>query len=84
MQLLHVNYHIYYKGTRNWFKERWRNKKAIGSALYTSLVTDTGSFRHSNVTKRTHNIAAKLIEVGIDNSKIHSSLFDNKPLKKLN
>ncbi|OOM76917.1 bifunctional oligoribonuclease/PAP phosphatase NrnA [Clostridium sp. BL-8] len=56
---------------------------AIGSAVYSGIVTDTGSFRHSNVTKRTHDIAAKLIEIGIDNSKIHSSLFDNKPFEKI-
>ncbi|ETJ32238.1 DHH subfamily 1 protein, partial [human gut metagenome] len=44
---------------------------------------DTGSFRHSNVTKRTHTIAAELIDAGIENSKIHSSLFDNKPFEKV-
>ncbi|EHI98495.1 phosphoesterase RecJ domain protein [Clostridium sp. DL-VIII] len=56
---------------------------AIGNAVYSGIVTDTGSFRHSNVTKRTHDIAGKLIEIGIDNSKIHSSLFDNKPFEKI-
>ena len=56
---------------------------AIGNAVYTGIVTDTGSFRHSNVTSRTHSIAAKLIENGVDNSKIHSSLFDNKPFNKV-
>ncbi|HCW54545.1 MAG TPA: DHH family phosphoesterase [Clostridium sp.] len=55
----------------------------ISKAIYTGIVTDTGSFRHSNVTKRSHNIAAELIENGIDNSSIHSSLFDNKPFEKI-
>lgn len=55
----------------------------IGSAIYTGIVTDTGSFRHSNVTKRTHNIVAELIEFGINSSKIHSNLFDNKPFEKV-
>ncbi|NME81783.1 bifunctional oligoribonuclease/PAP phosphatase NrnA [Clostridium sp. SM-530-WT-3G] len=55
----------------------------ISTAIYTGIVTDTGSFRHSNVTKRSHNIAAELIENGIDNSSIHSSLFDNKPFEKV-
>jgi phosphoesterase RecJ-like protein len=59
------------------------SKLAIGRAIYTGIVTDTGSFRHSNVTRRTHNIAAELIEFGIDSSKIHSSLFDNKPFEKV-
>jgi phosphoesterase RecJ-like protein len=52
---------------------------AIGSAVYTGIVTDTGSFRHSNVTTRTHDITSKLIELGVKNSEIHSNLFDNKP-----
>ena len=56
---------------------------AIGSAVYTGIVTDTGSFRHSNVTSRTHEIASKLIELGVDNSKVHTSLFDNKPFNKV-
>ena len=64
-------------------KENKSEVKAIGSAVYTGLVTDTGSFRHSNVTKRTHTIASELIDAGIDNSKIHSSLFDNKPFEKV-
>ena len=64
-------------------KEKNSKTNAIVSAVYTGLVTDTGSFRHSNVTKRTHNIAAEIIDSGIDNSKIHSSLFDNKPFEKV-
>ncbi|WP_238882591.1 bifunctional oligoribonuclease/PAP phosphatase NrnA [Clostridium sp. YIM B02551] len=57
--------------------------KDIATCLYTSLVTDTGSFKFSNVTKRTHEIAGELIELGIDNSSIHSEIFDNKPLNSL-
>lgn len=56
---------------------------AIGSAVYTGIVTDTGSFRHSNVTSRTHGIVSELIELGVNNSKIHSNLFDNKPFEKV-
>lgn len=58
-------------------------KLSIGRAIYTGIVTDTGSFRHSNVTNRTHNIAAELVEFGIENSKVHSNLFDNKPFEKV-
>lgn len=55
----------------------------IGNAVYCGLVTDSGSFRHSNVTKRTHVIASELIELGVNNSWVHSSLFDNKPFNKV-
>lgn len=57
--------------------------KNIAMCLYTGIVTDTGSFRHSNVTVRTHRIAAELIGCGINNSYIHNELFGNKPLNKL-
>lgn len=65
------------------FENRTDTEIAIGSAVYTGIVTDTGSFRHSNVTKRTHSIVSELIGIGIDNSKIHSNLFDNKPFEKI-
>ena len=57
--------------------------QSIGMCLYTSLVTDTGSFRHSNVTQRTHKIAGDLISVGVNNTRIYNELFDNKPYEKV-
>lgn len=65
------------------FDEKTDVQIDIGCAVYTGIVTDTGSFRHSNVTSRTHSITAELIELGVDSSKIHSSLFDNKPFNKV-
>lgn len=55
----------------------------IGICLYTALVTDTGSFRHSNATRKTHQIASELVNLGFNHSQVHSCLFDNKPLEKL-
>ncbi|WP_066893764.1 DHH family phosphoesterase [Clostridium nigeriense] len=55
----------------------------IGTCLYTSLVTDTGGFRHSNVTSRTHKIASKLKELGVNNTYIYQSLFDNNSFEKI-
>ena len=57
--------------------------KDIGTCLYTSLVTDTGGFRHSNVTARTHKIASRLKEINVDNTFIYQSLFDNKSFEKI-
>jgi phosphoesterase RecJ-like protein len=51
--------------------------KTIASCLYTGIVTDSGSFRYRSVTGTTHRIAAEFIDLGIDNSNIHSLLFDN-------
>lgn len=48
---------------------------AAAQALYVGLVTDTGSFRYSNSTPRTHRLAAELIEVGIDIEFVYGPLF---------
>lgn len=55
----------------------------VCKCIYTGIVTDTGSFRHSNVTQRTHKIAGELIKCGLNSSEIHSALFDNRPFEKV-
>ncbi|MHC1683193.1 MAG: bifunctional oligoribonuclease/PAP phosphatase NrnA [Clostridiaceae bacterium] len=52
--------------------------KDIAKCIYTSILTDTGSFRHSNTTPKTHSIVSKLLETEIDFSEIHRLIFDNK------
>lgn len=64
------------------FKED-ENSVNIGTCLYTGLVTDTGSFKYSNVTERTHKIASMLIKIGVNNTKIHQNLFDNKSFEQI-
>jgi phosphoesterase RecJ-like protein len=51
--------------------------KDIASCLYTGIVTDTGSFRYSNCSSRTHVIAAELMDFGIDHVAIHDKVFDS-------
>ncbi|WBW94836.1 DHH family phosphoesterase [Oceanirhabdus sp. W0125-5] len=55
----------------------------ISSCLYTSLLTDTGSFKYSNTTERTHEIAGKLISTGINFTEIHDKIYENKSLKQI-
>ncbi|CAM3750549.1 bifunctional oligoribonuclease/PAP phosphatase NrnA [Hathewaya histolytica] len=57
--------------------------KNIATCLYTSILTDTGSFRHSSTTSTTHNIVADLIRTGIDFSNIHRIIFDNKSFNRI-
>src|SRR5690606_23339587 len=57
--------------------------KTIGTCLYTGIVTDTGSFRFASTTSLTHRVAAELIELGIENGKIHNNLFDNNSFESL-
>jgi len=52
--------------------------KEIASCLYTGCSTDTGCFRYSNVTARTHKIAAELIEYGADHAAINKKMFESK------
>lgn len=40
--------------------------KQLALCLYTSIFTDTGSFRYSNTTARSMHIAAEMIEAGAD------------------
>lgn len=44
--------------------------KSIAVNLYTGFVFDTGSFRYSNTSPRTHQMAGSLLKVGIDHAKI--------------
>jgi len=65
------------------FNEKSESIEKIGTCIYTGLITDTGSFRHSNVTQRTHSIAGELISCGVSNTKIYNNLFDNRPFNKV-
>lgn len=51
--------------------------KDVASCLYTGIMTDTGSFRHSNCSSNTHRIAADLMDFGIDHVMIHDLVFDS-------
>lgn len=51
--------------------------KTVATCLYTGIVTDSGSFRYPSTTGTTHRIVAEFIDMGVENSNIHSLLFDN-------
>lgn len=44
----------------------------VATPLYLGLATDTGWFRHSNVTPRVFRLAASLLEAGVDHSGLYS------------
>ncbi len=50
----------------------------IATCLYTGIATDTGCFKYSNVTPKTHLIAAELCKSGIDAAEINRRMFDTK------
>lgn len=49
---------------------------AVAEAIYTGIITDTGSFRFSSVLPKTHEIAAFLLRTGIDHAAMHENIFD--------
>ncbi|MCZ6757553.1 MAG: bifunctional oligoribonuclease/PAP phosphatase NrnA [Bacteroidetes bacterium] len=52
---------------------------AMASALYVAIMTDTGSFRFSNVTADVHRLIGDLIERGgLDSAQIHADVYDRR------
>lgn len=50
--------------------------KKIGEAIYTGIVTDTGSFSFSCNRPETYDITSKLVSLGVDAQKIHKLIYD--------
>ncbi|MBR2388679.1 MAG: bifunctional oligoribonuclease/PAP phosphatase NrnA [Clostridia bacterium] len=51
--------------------------------IYAGISSDTGGFRFSNTTPRTHRIAAELLEAGVDGAAINHLLFSSKSAKQI-
>lgn len=52
--------------------------KAVAECIYTGIIHDTGVFRYSNTSRKTMEIAEKMMEKGID----FSSIIDDSFYKK--
>ena len=57
--------------------------KIIGTCIYTGILTDSGSFRFPGTTGNTHRIVAELIDLGVENTKIPTLLFENSSYSRL-
>jgi len=51
---------------------------AVADAIFAGITTDTGCFKYSNVTARTHEIAADMIRFGANHAMINKIMFDTK------
>lgn len=58
-----------------------RFDKNTATLLYVGILTDTGSFRYSNTTARTHKIAAELLKYNLDPAQIYNRVYGNMPLE---
>lgn len=61
----------------------WPLDSKTAEALYTGMVTDTGSFKHSNTRPKTHRIAADLIEAGADVNNVTVRIFKSADPREL-
>ncbi len=52
----------------------------IANPLYAGIVMDTGNFKYSNTSAKTHRIAADLLEYGVDLESTRINLFESKPI----
>ncbi len=57
----------------------WPITPEVATALYTGVVTDTGRFQYSNTTPRTHEITARLLELGARPADIGQKLYEEAP-----
>ncbi len=55
----------------------------IANCIYTGISTDTGCFRYTNTTSRTHEIAADLMAKGADWQRINAVMFEIKSKEQL-
>lgn len=57
--------------------------KDIASALYTSIITDTGSYRYSSTSPDAMRVSSCLLAEGIDVWDICSNVYENNPVEKV-
>jgi phosphoesterase RecJ-like protein len=55
----------------------------VAEAIYTAIISDTGSFRFANTTPRTHRIAAELLERGVDPEAVYRRIYATMPLRRI-
>jgi bifunctional oligoribonuclease and PAP phosphatase NrnA len=55
----------------------------MAEALYVGLVTDTGRFMYKNTGPRAHEMAADLIEAGVDAFEVYRRIWEGMPAGKL-
>ena len=56
---------------------------SIATNLYVGILTDTGSFRHANVTARTFDICRQIAETGINLTDVAASIYTSGSLGHL-
>ncbi len=53
-------------------------------AIYTAIMTDTGSFKYTNTSPGTHRIAAELIDAGVRPYEIYGRIYETSSIQDTN
>ena len=64
-------------------KLEYKIENDTAKALYTCILSDTGCFRFSNTTDKTHKIAAILIEAGVDGKEVYNHVYEQNSQTKM-
>lgn len=57
--------------------------RAMATALYTSIVMDTGMFRYESTTADTHRIAAALLQTGVRPYDVAQEIWENETVERM-
>jgi phosphoesterase RecJ-like protein len=57
--------------------------REIATHIYLAILTDTGSFHHSNITPRTFDICRQTVEAGVNPAAMARRVFDSNSIGKL-
>jgi len=55
----------------------------MATHMYVAILTDTGSFRYSNTDAEAFQVAAELVELGVDPSVVAEAIYSNTPAAKV-
>jgi phosphoesterase RecJ-like protein len=58
-------------------------REEIATHIYLAILTDTGSFHHSNITPRTFDICRQAVEAGVNPAIMARRVFDSNSFGKL-
>jgi len=64
------------------FKLKINMEEAV--ALYAAIMTDTGSFRYSNTSSKTHRITAELIDIGVKPYDMYTKVYETSSIQDTN
>ncbi len=58
--------------------------KELATQLYTSILTDTGSFHYSNTTPKALCVAAEMVTAGVSPWDVALEVYESQPIERIN